>query len=78
LAQAAVNAIVTYSPEKIIFGGGVSQRPGLIEQIQKQTLELLNGYIKKTQITDNIEDYISLPGLGSQAGLKGSLALVLD
>ncbi|MCG3419454.1 ROK family protein [Oceanobacillus jordanicus] len=78
LAQAAVNAIVTYSPEKIIFGGGVSQRPGLIEQIQKQTLELLNGYIKKNQITDNIEDYISLPGLGSQAGLKGSLALVLD
>lgn len=78
LAQAAVNAIVTYSPEKIIFGGGVSQRPGLIEQIQKQTLELLNGYIKKNQITDNIEDYISLPGLGSQAGLKGSLALALD
>lgn len=78
LAQAAVNAIVTYSPEKIIFGGGVSQHPGLLEQIQKQTLDLLNGYIKKPQITDNIEDYISLPGLGSQAGLKGSLALVLD
>ncbi|RIU88739.1 ROK family protein [Oceanobacillus picturae] len=78
LAQAAVNAIVTYSPEKIIFGGGVSQHSGLLEQIQKQTLELLNGYIKKSQITDNIEDYISLPGLGSQAGLKGSLALVLD
>lgn len=78
LAQAAVNAIVTYSPEKIIFGGGVSQHPGLLEQIQKQTLELLNGYIKKPQITDNIEDYISLPGLSSQAGLKGSLALVLE
>lgn len=76
LAQAAINALVTYSPEKIIFGGGVLNHPSLIEKVREQFVQLLNGYIKKDEVLD-VENYIVLPGLGSDAGLKGSLALAL-
>ncbi|PAV30821.1 fructokinase [Virgibacillus profundi] len=77
LAQTAINALLTYSPEKIIFGGGVLNHPGLIEKVREQFSKLLNGYIKKDEVIKNVENYIVLPGLGSEAGLKGSLALVL-
>lgn len=78
LAQAAMNALVTYSPEKIIFGGGVLNRSGLIEKVREQFLQLLNGYIQKQEVIDHVGTFISLPGLGTDAGLKGSLALALD
>ncbi len=77
LAQAAVNALLAYSPEKIIFGGGVMEHPGLIDRIRSHSTELLNGYIKKAEVLHHVEDYVVLPGLGSEAGLKGSLALAL-
>lgn len=77
LAQTAINALLTYSPEKIIFGGGVLNHPGLIDKVREQFSKLLNGYIKKDEVIEDVDDYIVLPGLGSEAGLKGSLALVL-
>lgn len=78
LAQTAINALLTYSTGKIIFGGGVLNHPGLIEKVREQFSKLLNGYIKKDEVIENVEDYIVLPGLGSEAGLKGSLALILQ
>ena len=35
----------------------------------------LNNYVQAKEITDRIEDYIVLPGLGNRAGILGAIAL---
>jgi fructokinase len=75
LGYAMANCIETLSPKKIIIGGGVMFHKELYEKIRKKTRELLNGYIKHRLILEEIEDYIVAPGLGSDAGVCGAIAL---
>ena len=75
LAQAMVNCIVTYSPEKIILGGGVMHNENLLKLVRAKTLELLNGYIQKDEILKHIDEYIVLPKLGDNAGIIGAIEL---
>ena len=75
LGQAICNCIMCYSPEKIILGGGVMHTPGLIELIRKETVNNLNGYIKKKEILEDIDNYIVLPELGDDSGILGAFEL---
>lgn len=75
LAQALVNYILILSPQKIILGGGVMKQQQLFPKIRKYVKEILNGYVYKSEILDNIDDYIVYPGLGDYAGYFGSIAL---
>ncbi len=75
LAQMCVNAIVSFSPEKIILGGGVMQQPHLFPMIRRETLRLLGGYVQHTQILNGMEDYIVPPGLDTQSGIQGAFLL---
>ncbi|WP_185976646.1 ROK family protein [Catenovulum sediminis] len=68
------NLIVTLGPEKIILGGGVLQKPGLLEKIAPQCEEKLNQYLTLPQTLDEI---IVAPGLGDKSGLYGALALAM-
>jgi len=78
LAQALVNFILILSPERIIMGGGVMKQEHLFSLIRKEVQRLLNGYVDKKEILDNIDDYIVSPTLGDNAGLCGSIALGLQ
>lgn len=70
------NILVSYSAEKIVLGGGVMQKPGLLENVVRYTEKSLAGYM--TLPADmTLEDLIVLPGLGQRSGLLGALALVL-
>ncbi len=69
------NCIATVSPQKIIIGGGVMKKAGLLSKIQQQTRKLLNGYIKHELILENIENYIVSPGLEENSGVCGAIAL---
>jgi fructokinase len=40
-----------------------------------QVPELLNNYVRASQILDTIDDYIVAPWLGDNAGVVGALAL---
>lgn len=75
LAQALVNYICILSPQRIILGGGVMKQSHLFPLIRQQVQQLLNGYIDKQEIVDEIDRYIVPPGLGDNAGLCGGLAL---
>ena len=75
LAQMCANAICSFSPEKIILGGGVMQQKHLFPRIRKRTQELLNGYIQHEAILERIESYIVEPGLGTKSGATGALLL---
>jgi len=75
IAQGICTAIYSYSPEKVVLGGGVMHTKGLIEEIRKQVVEQLNGYIQAEDITDNIDNYILSAGLKDDAGALGSIEL---
>ena len=75
LAQMCVNAIVSFSPEKIILGGGVMQQMFLFPIIRRKTLELLGGYLCSPVVEKGLEDYIVAPGLGVNSGVMGAYLL---
>lgn len=75
LAQAVVNYILILSPQKIILGGGVMKQKQLFPLIREKVKGILNGFIKKDEIINDIENYIVSPGLIDNAGICGALAL---
>jgi fructokinase len=70
LAQMAVTLQSIFEPGRIIIGGGVMATPGLLKRVQDETAALGKGYF-----VGKAEDVICGPGLGSDAGLIGALAL---
>ncbi|MBU2879216.1 MULTISPECIES: ROK family protein [Aliiglaciecola] len=77
LAKLAHNLTISYSPERIIFGGGVMAKPGLLDRVIKYTEESLSGYVVFPKEID-LQHIIQRPGLGEFSGLFGALALVID
>lgn len=75
IAEAIVNYILTYSPQKIILWGGVMHQEQLFPMVREKTKELLNGYIHHSMILEHIEDYIVAPGLGENPGILGAVCL---
>jgi fructokinase len=75
LALGIMNLVCTLSPERMIIGGGVMQKPGLLNRVQLKVQELLNGYIHSPQITEHIETYLIRPALGNLSGVLGAIAL---
>ena len=68
LALGLVAVISVLSPERIVIGGGVMQRAGLLADVQREVAALLNGYLgEATSIT--------LPELDGRAGVLGAIAL---
>lgn len=63
-----------YEPQKIVLGGGVMLKEGLLPKIRAEFLRSVNGYAYDT-ILANVEDYIVLSALDGVAGLVGALAL---
>ncbi|HCA76371.1 MAG TPA: fructokinase [Alteromonas sp.] len=69
------NLMVTLSAEKIILGGGVMQKHGLVEKVIAAARGKLNDYIVMPEGI-SLEDIICLPGLDTRSGLFGALALL--
>jgi len=78
ISSALMNYILTLSPRKIILGGGVMQRAFLFPKIRRRVREMLNGYISNKSVLENIDDYVMPPGLGSQSGSLGAIALAMQ
>ncbi|MBU2980155.1 ROK family protein [Alteromonas sp. C1M14] len=75
LAQLCHNLLVGLSAQRIIFGGGVMQKQGIVERIIDKTQISLNDYIVLPPKVA-FSDIICLPGLGTQSGVLGALALL--
>lgn len=75
LSFALANLILSYSPERIILGGGVMKIRGLIEKVRSKTVANLNGYVQNQVFIHQTDQFIQLPGLGDRAGTLGSIAL---
>ncbi len=72
LANLCVTLLLTVSIEKIVLGGGVLKRRGLIEKIRIRTVTLLNGYL---ELPDDMSTLICSPFHGETAGLMGAIIL---
>lgn len=75
LSTALINFIFTFSPERIILGGGVMNQKQLFPLIRSQVQKKINTYLKIPKVINEIEDYILPPKLGAKAGIMGALAL---
>ena len=69
LALACANWTYSFSPQRIILGGGV-MRAHLFPMIRTRTAELLAGYMATPDIVE--------PALGIRAGVLGAIALASD
>jgi len=78
IAQMCHNAIMAFSPEKIILGGGVMQQMHLFPIIRRKVVDMLNGYICSPVVEGGLEDYIVPPGLGVNSGVMGAYLLARE
>lgn len=78
IAEAIHNMVCSFSPQRIILGGGVMQQEKLFSLVRNKVLQSLNGYVQSPIILEHIETYIVPPGLGSEAGVLGALALAMQ
>ena len=74
IAQAILNYIYTYSPQKIILGGGVMHQEHLFKLIREEVIKLNGGYINTKELSD-INNYIVPASLCDEQGIMGALEL---
>lgn len=78
IGQALADFVLTYSPNRIILGGGVMHQEQLYPMIRRKTKEYLNGYIVHPMLEERLDAYIVAPALGDHAGIKGALKLAIE
>lgn len=57
IAQAAIQATLSFRPEVIVFGGGVMAQAHMLERVRKEFARLLNDYVP----VPDLENYIVNP-----------------
>ena len=75
LSQLCAAAMLSFSPEKIILGGGVMQQKFLFPRIREKTVARLRGYIVSPVVEEGLAGYITEPGLGTESGILGAYLL---
>ena len=71
IAQCAYNTTLMFSPEVIIFGGGVMKQRHMVDKVHAAFKRLMKDYVA----TPELEKYIVTPALEDNAGTLGCLAL---
>jgi fructokinase len=75
LGQAVHDLCLFSSPKRIIMGGGVMKKTGLLKKIRANVRASLNGYVDSELIKQENESYIVSPHFGDRAGSLGAIAL---
>ena len=75
LSLGITNVIYTASPHRVIVGGGVVTRDGLLQRVRGRVAELLAGYPGSEVLANGLDDYIVGVALAGRAGALGAMAL---
>jgi fructokinase len=75
LAMLVHNIMLSLQPERILIGGGVGERPGLVDAVRERARQSLAAFYTAEGLSD---DFLMPAGLGNDAGPLGALALGLD
>ena len=66
---------MSYSPQRIILGGGVMDQSHLFTAIRAKFAQLMSGYMLPDMA---LEEFIVAPGLTGFSGEVGALALAMN
>jgi fructokinase len=77
LAYMISNLTLSFSPQKVVLGGGVPQHKGLIEMVRMNVKKQINGYVRSQKVIEQIDQFIVPPALGNRAGVMGAIALAI-
>jgi fructokinase len=75
LALGLVAAIAVVSPQRIVVGGGVASRSGLLDLVRREVVGLVGGYLGAPELGPGIGGYLVPPALGARSGVLGAIAL---
>ncbi len=75
LALGVLSIVCVASPERMILGGGVMERPGLRAAVGRRLVALVAGYLETPLLRERVDSYLVAPGLGDRAGALGAIAL---
>jgi fructokinase len=75
LALGLATYILVLSPQRIVVGGGVMQQTQLWPLMRREVQVLLNGYVRATEVLEDIDGYIVPPALGGLSGVLGAFIL---
>ena len=76
LAHLLTAIVLAYAPRRIVLGGGVLARAGLLERVRASLIEQLAGYLPRHELTpEGVADYVRAPQFGQRAGLVGAFLL---
>lgn len=78
LAQASAMLAMTLATRRILLGGSVGMRPGLVEKTRQALSAVLGGYLSWLDSSEARASFLMNPLLGNQAGILGAVALTLD
>ncbi len=78
LAAGIMNIVVTLSPARVVVGGGVGTAPGLLPLVREKLAMLLNDYAAFPGTTQDMNDFLVLPGLEDRSGVLGAIALAME
>ncbi len=77
IALALANLMYSFSPRRIVLGGGVMNQPGLHATVRRKVQGWTNGYLQSGMILEAIDSYIVPPALGSRSGVLGAIAMAI-
>jgi fructokinase len=75
VALGIFSIISVVSPHRVIVGGGVAERPGLLGMVREHVRQLNGGYLDSELLGREIGRYLVAPELGDDAGVLGAIAL---
>jgi fructokinase len=75
VALGILSIVSVFSPERIVIGGGVMERGGLLAMVRAQLRELVAGYLETPLLCEDIDSFLVAPALGDRAGVLGAIAL---
>jgi fructokinase len=75
LALGLLAVVCVASPHRLVAGGGVMQRPGLLERVRRRLAGLIGGYLPTPLLGERIGEYLVAPELAPRSGVLGALAL---
>ncbi|MGZ4167882.1 MAG: ROK family protein [Solirubrobacteraceae bacterium] len=67
--------VLVASPRRVVVGGGVMARAGLLDSVRSRLVDLNAGYLETPMMGAAVDRYVVAPALGERAGVLGAIAL---
>jgi fructokinase len=75
LALGLLAVVCVASPHRLVAGGGVMRRAGLLDRVRRRLVELVAGYLPTPMLAERVDEYVIAPTLAPRSGVLGALAL---